>query len=445
MRLAAALSAPLGSLAFVGSGGKTTALFTLARQLPPPVWVTTTTHLGVAQLAAADQHWVGLPSDHAAPLEGVVAITGEATADGRVGALSPSELEKLHALSQQRQVPLLLEADGARRLPLKAPADHEPALPEWVETVVVTAGLSGLGRPLTSDWVHRPERFAALAGLSPGQPVTPEALVRVLLHPDGGLKRIPASARRVCLLNQADDPRLQSVALRMAEALLAQYSLILTAALGGSPGSQPLVFAAHQPAALIVLAAGAATRYGQAKQVLDWDGQPLVRRVAQAALAAQRGLPPIVVVGAYAEQVEAALQGLPVLIAHCANWQEGQSASLRAGLQMALQAASPGAAIFLLADQPHVPPTLLRALLDRHAQTLSPVIAPQVDGRRGTPVLFDRAAFADLLALRGDMGGRALFSRYPAAWLPWHDPAILSDIDQPQDYERQKSLWSLSV
>ena len=168
MRLAAALSAPLGSLAFVGSGGKTTALFTLARQLPPPVWVTTTTHLGVAQLAAADQHWVGLPSDHAAPLEGVVAITGEATADGRVGALSPSELEKLHALSQQRQVPLLLEADGARRLPLKAPADHEPALLEWVETVVVTAGLSGLGRPLTSDWVHRPERFAALAGLSPG-------------------------------------------------------------------------------------------------------------------------------------------------------------------------------------------------------------------------------------------------------------------------------------
>ena len=59
-----------------------------------------------------------------------------------------------------------------------------------------------------------------------------------------------------------------------------------------------------------------------------------------------------------------------------------------------------------------------------------------MDGQRANPVLFDRNTFADLLQLQGDIGGRALFSRYPVAWLEWHDPAVLQDIDTPEDYRR---------
>jgi CTP:molybdopterin cytidylyltransferase MocA len=92
-----------------------------------------------------------------------------------------------------------------------------------------------------------------------------------------------------------------------------------------------------------------------------------------------------------------------------------------------------GAAIFLLADQPQVPSTILNALTEKHAQTLAPIIAPLVAGRRANPVLFDRATFPNLMALTGDVGGRAIFSKYPVTYLPWHDESLLLDVDTPED------------
>jgi molybdenum cofactor cytidylyltransferase len=71
-----------------------------------------------------------------------------------------------------------------------------------------------------------------------------------------------------------------------------------------------------------------------------------------------------------------------------------------------------------------------------HCGSLAPIIAPLVSGQRSNPVLFDRDTFGDLLALEGDQGGRALFSRYPVQWLPWHDVNLLLDIDTPEDYQR---------
>jgi molybdenum cofactor cytidylyltransferase len=130
-------------------------------------------------------------------------------------------LERIHTLAERHKIPLLIEADGSRMKPVKAPAAHEPVIPPFVETVVVVAGLSALGQPLTPEWVHRPEIFANLSGLTPGERITPESLVRVLSHQRGGLKDIPEGARRLVLLNQADTPELQAVAGSMAGALLA--------------------------------------------------------------------------------------------------------------------------------------------------------------------------------------------------------------------------------
>ena len=54
--------------------------------------------------------------------------------------------------------------------------------------------------------------------------------------------------------------------------------------------------------------------------------------------------------------------------------------------------------------------------------------------QRGNPVLFDRSTFPDLMSLRGDAGGRLIFSRYPAAYVPWPDPSLLLDLDTLEDY-----------
>ncbi len=414
-------------LAFVGAGGKTTLLFALAREWPAAL-VSTTTHLGAWQADLADRHLILTDLEAARrlaaqPPPGLTLVSGPVQ-DDRLTAPAPNILSWLH---ENLNLPLLLEADGSRGRPLKAPAAHEPALPPWAQTVVTVSGLRGLGQPLGEAHVHRVDRFAALSGLSPGQPVTPAALARVLRHPQGGLRGLPPAARRVLALTQAENPALAAVARRLADELLPHYPRILIT----DGAARPL--AVHTPVAGIVLAGGAARRFGRPKQLLDYHGQPFVRAAAISAL--QAGLDPVVVVtGAEAEAVRRALTGLPLQLVHNPNWAEGQSASIRAGLQ-ALPPTCSGA-IFLLADQPQVTPSVLHALREAHARSGEAVIAPLVDGQRANPVLFDARTFPALLALRGDVGGRAIFSRFAPHYLPWQDRALLLDVDTPEDYAR---------
>ncbi|OGO29294.1 MAG: hypothetical protein A2W33_02670 [Chloroflexi bacterium RBG_16_52_11] len=184
--------------------------------------------------------------------------------------------------------------------------------------------------------------------------------------------------------------------------------------------------------AAVILAAGGASRFGVAKQLLLWHGEPLVRRAARTALEA--GLSPVVVVsGEHTADIRHALSDLDVWLVENPGWSTGQSTSIKAGL--AVLPVETGAVIFLLADQPIVPASLLQTLREVHSSSLSPIVAPLVDGQRANPVLFDRDTFTELASISGDIGGRPLFAKFPASWVPWHDSRLLLDIDTPEDYQ----------
>lgn len=374
---------------------------------------------------------------------GIVVVTGAQQDGQRYAGLDENALAGLHRLAEHQRLPLLIEADGARMLPLKAPAAHEPVIPGFVNMVVVVAGLAGLGKPLTEKWVHRPELFGRLSGLELEALITPAALSRVLMHPHGGLKNIPPGARRIILLNQAgtDEKKAQAkaIALQVAQAYHGAVIATLpwafheTADVDKHLENQPWIHAVHEPIAGVILAAGGASRFGCLKQLVQWKGQPLVRHTARAALAS--GLSPVVVVvGAESELVAQAVAGLPLRVVHNPEWQQGQSTSMQSGLQ-ALPSMC-GGAIFMLADQPNVSAGLIQALVEAHSQSLAPIVAPLVDGQRGNPVLFDSITFRDLMGIRGDVGGRQLFARYPLQYVPWHDRMVLRDLDTPEDYAR---------
>ena len=78
-------------------------------------------------------------------------------------------------------------------------------------------------------------------------------------------------------------------------------------------------------------------------------------------------------------------------------------------------------------------------MTEKHAQTLASILAPLVAGQRANPVLFDRVTFPDLMSLTGDVGGRAIFSKYPLVYLPWHDESLLLDVDTPEDLEKLRN------
>ncbi len=427
-------------------------MFLLARQRQSAghmVVVTASTHLGAWQAAQADVHHIlrcqpgdlrgiltNFQQDRLEPV--VVAITGPVSEGsdektGRLTGLNTPDLEFLFEEAEKSGFDLLVEADGSRQRPLKAPASHEPAIPAWASQVMVCAGLAGLGRPLSPEWVHRPDLFSQVAGLEPGAEIALEAVRRVLLSPQGGLKGIPAAARRVALLNQADSDALQAAGGRLAQELLTGYHAALVSRLGGTQMAGGQVLAVYESVAGVLLAAGMSARLGQPKQLLEFQGEPLVRRVARLGL--QAGLSPMIVVtGAYAAEVQRALEGMPVEFVHNPNWISGQGSSVSLGAQKL--PAETGAAVFLLVDQPFVTQAVLRRLVEEHAASLGPVIAPLVNGQRANPVLFDRVTFSDLCSLSGEAGGRAIFSRYPPRWMEWNDAGLLLDIDTPGDLER---------
>jgi molybdenum cofactor cytidylyltransferase len=186
--------------------------------------------------------------------------------------------------------------------------------------------------------------------------------------------------------------------------------------------------------AAIVLAAGASTRMGRQKLTLPMaGGRPLVRLAVEQVLAA--GLDEVVVVvGGDAEAVAAALATLPVRVVVNPRYAEGQSTSLRTGLD----ALRPGtdAAVVALGDQPLPDPDVIRRLVAAFRTTGRPIAVPVYRDGRGNPVLFGATLFGELRGVTGDQGGRGVITRDPArvAEVPV-DMAMPADIDTPEDYE----------
>lgn len=195
-----------------------------------------------------------------------------------------------------------------------------------------------------------------------------------------------------------------------------------------------------EPVAAVLLAAGSSTRFGEPKQLLDWDGRPLITHLVDVAWAG--GLSPIVVVlGSEAERIAPVLSGREVRVLRNYHWPEGMGSSVALGV--AALAGSP-AAIFMQADQPFVTPRFLRSLVDcwRTAPSRPGIVVPTWEGEHGTPVLFDRKLFPELGRLPGDVGGRALFRSYADTLMPFavQDARILADADTPEDFERLKAM-----
>ena len=210
-------------VATVGGGGKTSILNAIARECREagwsPVILTTTTHIFAPQPENKGNLLLGNSdslkrtlferSNRDWPDQLTLART-------RVGmAPVPGNPDKMRMKLRGFEVGeisnfriaggvVLVEADGSRGLPIKAPGPDEPVLPPETNLVIGVVGLDSMGKPIDKFHVFRPERLVEVTGLSLGDPVDAETIGRLAAHPEGLFRRSPQSARRIVFLNKSD-------------------------------------------------------------------------------------------------------------------------------------------------------------------------------------------------------------------------------------------------
>jgi probable selenium-dependent hydroxylase accessory protein YqeC len=198
-------------IALVGGGGKTTTLWSLARELAKagPTIVTTTTKAGAPPEDVELVDWEHeLPDRSLHPLvaeafaKSPLIAVGAGVRDGRLRAVSPEIADELLLRCGARYV--INEADGARMKPFKAPAEHEPVLASTTTLLVVVVGLDALGLPIDEEHLHRPERIVALTGASPGAPLRAEHVAAVVREYETRCADVDESARFAVLINKVD-------------------------------------------------------------------------------------------------------------------------------------------------------------------------------------------------------------------------------------------------
>lgn len=472
---------PSEVVALVGAGGKSSLMEALARDFEAEgalVVLTTTTKIlppepGGRPLVTAP-HLEGLLHALGGVAVGAFAgcspVVGRGlTADGKVRGVPPEWVPALRDLPGVAAV--LVEADGAVGRPLKAPAAYEPVVPACASLVVVIGGLDAQDARLDAEHVHRPELVSELVGISLGDPIPPEAVLRASVA--GYVDRVPRHAGFLVFLNKADThpPGPDVVAACEASGVEVWSGAVGVRLAGGVAGSRgctegPLRPEAadrkmrrlsrgdpHPPA--VIPAAGLAARMGGPKILAALGAGTVVGRVVAALRESGVAREVVVVAGPDAEAVETAVvqenaatgpHGVieSLRVVRNDSPEEGMSSSLRVGLASLCH---PPGVLVLLGDQPFVHPETLRRLVAEAAarpRAAAVGLAGGPGGAARPPVLLHRSLLPQILESRGDEGARKLLARYASSvvCVPGRADEEL-DVDRPEDLRLARRILTI--
>ena len=206
-------------ISIAGAGGKTTLMFALAKTLSGTVITTTTTKVGEHQIKSADMQ-IPLSDFPPTKTKKIIWVSPSLLPhNGKITGCGESEFTRLAAISARNNWPLIAETDGAAMRHIKAPAAHEPVIPPECNICFYLVGLDVLGLPLNAENVHRPDLFSEITGLKQGDSITTNSVIRLLEHPEGGLKNVPDNTLHLAYLTHADTKERKTAGQNIAEKL----------------------------------------------------------------------------------------------------------------------------------------------------------------------------------------------------------------------------------
>ncbi len=427
-------------ICLVGAGGKTSSMFCLAKELSEEgkkVLVTTSTAIYYPEQSQYDSMVVSEEES----LElfdyvnscGITVLGKTISAEGKLLGVSPGFLDAI--FSEDIFDYLLVESDGSKGRPVKAPAEHEPVIPASTTKVIGSIGLDCLGKEVCSDNVHRPELFCKLLECSEGDIIDADSILRLIQHREGLFKAVPADAVRYIILNKADGEKERREAADIVQKLLDN---------GYNP--EQIIIASMKNKSYrnavknisgIILAAGFSKRMGGNKLLLPIGGVPVIERIISAACSSN--LAEVILVCAN-EEIASIGRSYGARIVSNPAPHLGQSQSVRLGTENSCSAAE--GLMFLVGDQPFITKSIIDKLINSFSQGNCSAVIPVYKGNKGNPVIFSSLLREKLLSLYGDAGGRTILEGLEGkiAIVEFDNETIGFDIDTPEEYKSALKL-----
>jgi probable selenium-dependent hydroxylase accessory protein YqeC len=220
-------------ICLVGAGGKTTTMFALARELKSrgkSVLVTTTTNIFYPSASECDEVIIDGSGDtgilrYAAPGK-IIGLGGGIIKERKLAGIEPECIARLH--EGKRFDCILVECDGAKHKPIKAPAAYEPVVPATATRAIGVIGLEAVGSPIEDAYVHRLEQFCDVVQRRPGEMIDEQAVVELIVSAKGLFKGVPEKCKKYVVLNKAEDSQRKASAGNILISLLKRDSIPLT-------------------------------------------------------------------------------------------------------------------------------------------------------------------------------------------------------------------------
>ncbi|MEN6439017.1 MAG: selenium cofactor biosynthesis protein YqeC [Syntrophobacter sp.] len=393
-------------LCLVGGGGKTTTLFKLADCLKARgkrVLVTTTTAIFVPGAEQYDVLEVAEFPRFEGVAEGTVTVAGRGVnADGKLLGVDP---DWVNAIYQEHIFDcVLVEGDGSKQRPIKAPEIHEPVIPSRTTHLVGVVGIDALGKAADERTVFRIDRFRAVTGLHSNGIIDADTVCRLVLSKAGIFKNTPENSRKILLLNKVDTEkdlhRARAVFRTVQDRMSDPIRLLAGSMQDGKVEEEPF-----SKVSGIIMASGYARRMNTQKLLMPVDGIPVLERVIRAAIASR--LKETLVV--YRDDsIRAIAEQYPVKALHNPNARLGQSESIKIGMSKADSEAD--GFMFLVGDQPFMRPEIIDNLIGLFETNPQRIVLPKYQDKRGNPVLFPVSLKGALTEIQGDNGGREVIS-----------------------------------
>lgn len=433
-------------ISLVEAGGKTSFMYALARELislQRKVLITTTTHLKKPTEKTYELMILeNCPKKAAAKINQIfdtsntVLWADKEVSDGKICGLPAESINIVADMNIADNI--LIEADGAKGLPIKAPTSHEPVIPTKTTIVVGVIGIDALGCRIDNNTVHRPEILSKIVQKPIGGIIDEIVIQKLICSPYGLFKGATEQMKKIVVINKVDNSTILGPAIRLAESIkntnnIDILHIILTSFNCKTPRIR-VIFIMEESSKDgikiwgIILAAGEGKRAGGGKLSRDIQGKPMLQHVVE--MATQSSLDGVLLVIGYERNLgEKIAKCTGIKSYYNPDYSLGMSTSLKLGISKVPEGIS--AVAIILGDMPYVQRKTLDSIVNLYKTTRSKIIIPVCNGKKGHPVLMSCKYNGEIYNILGDIGAREIIKKHRDEVMHWqtNDLGILRDID----------------